>query len=91
MYLTTSSLNTGGQLDDNNLSRSLRAHGPTFSVGITFLEFKRDYINYLRAINLAIPDLLERATPFDAAVNIAYRAFQKHVWIFLRSYEAHDC
>jgi hypothetical protein len=53
-----------GQLDDISLSRSLmRTQGPTFTADSSFPEFRRDYINYLRAINPAFPELLEGASP----------------------------
>jgi hypothetical protein len=42
-----------GQFDDDILSRSLRTQAPVFTAEITFSEFRRDYINYLRAINSA--------------------------------------
>jgi hypothetical protein len=67
--------------DDNTLSRSLmRTHEPTFTADSSFPEFIRDYINYLRAINPAFPELLEEAAPPDAAVNTAYQNFQKNCW-----------
>jgi hypothetical protein len=52
-----------GQFDDDNLSRSLRTQAPVFTAEITFSKFRRDYINYLRAINSTFPDLLEGAAP----------------------------
>jgi hypothetical protein len=66
-----------GQFDDGNLSRSLRTHAPVFTAEITFSEFRRDYINYLRAINSALHDMLEGASPLDDALNTAYHSFQK--------------
>jgi hypothetical protein len=66
-----------GQFDGDSLSRSLRTQAPVFTAEITFSEFRRDDINYLRAINFALPDLLEGAPPPDAHVNTAYQGFQK--------------
>jgi hypothetical protein len=66
-----------GQLDDDSLSRSLRTQAPVFTAEITFSEFKRDYVNYLRAINSTFPDMLEGAAPVDADVHTAYQSFQE--------------
>jgi hypothetical protein len=56
-----------GKLDDISLRRFLRAHGPTFTTEITFSEFRRDYINDLRAINNFFPERLEGARRPPAA------------------------
>jgi hypothetical protein len=67
-----------GMFEDNSLSRSLmRTQRPTFTADSSFLEFRRDYVNYVRAINLAFPELLG-ATPPDAVVNTTYQNFQKN-------------
>jgi hypothetical protein len=73
-----------GQFDDINLSRSSRTHAQVFTAEITFPDFKRDYINYLRAINSAFTDMLEGASPLDVGVNTTYQSFQKNVWLLLR-------
>jgi hypothetical protein len=59
------------------LSTSLRAQGPTFTANSTFSEFKREYINYMRAVNLVFPHVLEGGAPSDAYVNTTYITFQK--------------
>jgi hypothetical protein len=72
-----------GHFDDDSLSRSLRTQAPVFTAEITFSEFRRDYINYLRAINSAFPDLLEGGAPHDVVVNTAYQSFQKEMFGYL--------
>jgi hypothetical protein len=69
-----------GQFDDISLSRSMRTPAPTFTSEITFSEFKRDYINHMRAINLAFPEFLKGASPLDVDVNIACLNFQKRMF-----------
>jgi hypothetical protein len=61
----------------------MRTHGPTFTADRSFPEFRRDYINYLRAINHVFPEPLEGAAPPDAAVNTAYHNFQKKLFGYL--------
>jgi hypothetical protein len=71
------------QFDDNNLSRSLRTHGPTFTAESQFQDFRREQIYFLRAVNPAFPVLLEGAPPPDAAVNTNYRNFQHKMFGYL--------
>jgi hypothetical protein len=61
-----------GRFDDNSLSTSLLAHGLTFTADINFSEFRRDYINCLRAINHVFPGLLlEGTSPPNVVENTA--------------------
>jgi hypothetical protein len=66
-----------GQFYDGSLSRSLRIQAPVFTTEITFSELRRDYINFLRGINSAFPDLLEEASPHAVVVNTTCQSFQK--------------
>ena len=71
------------QFDDSSLSRSLRTQGPTFTADSQFQDFRREHINFLRAVNPAFPELLEGAPPPDAAANTAYRNFQHKMFGYL--------
>jgi hypothetical protein len=58
---------TQSQFDDINISRFLRTHGPTFTVDTNLSDFLREFINYLRALKPAFPELLEGASPLYVA------------------------
>jgi hypothetical protein len=71
------------RFDDCGLRRSLRTQGPTFTVDSQFQDFRREQINFLRAVNHAFPELLEGAPPLDAAVKTTYRNLQHKMFGYL--------
>jgi hypothetical protein len=61
----------------------MRTHGPTFTVESQFQVFRREQINFMRAVNHAFPELLEGAPPLDAIVNTSYRSFHHKMFSYL--------